>query len=70
MKPFIYYAINKYKIEAYLTIELNGDDPHLVKRDLLKPYIKKFIEDHLNGVDTSAVNNYVNYICTHVSLVS
>lgn len=69
MKPFMYYVLNKYDIETYLTIELNGVDPHLTKRDVLIPHVRRFIESHIDGVDKKSLNEYVNYICDHVSYV-
>lgn len=69
MKPFMYYVLNKYDIETYLTIELNGVDPHLTKRDELIPHVRRFIESHIDGVDKKSLNEYVNYICDHVSYV-
>lgn len=69
MKPFMYYVLNKYDIETYLTIELNGVDPHLTKRELLRSPVKHFIESHIDGVDKKSLDEYVSYICDHVSYV-
>ena len=69
MKPFMYYVLNKYDLETYLTIELNGRDPHLTKRDLLKSPVKRFIENHIDGVDKKSIDQYVSYICDHISCV-
>lgn len=44
MKPFMFYAINKLEIENYLTIELNGDNPHLVKRSLQDVMLRNSLE--------------------------
>ena len=67
MKPFMFYAINKLEIENYLTIELNGDNPHLVKRSLLRCHIEKFVRNHIEDLDKRLLDDYINYICSHIS---
>lgn len=67
MKPFMFYAINKLEIENYLVIELNGDNPHLVKRSLLRCHVEKFIRNHTEDLDKRLLDDYINYICSHIS---
>lgn len=67
MKPFMFYALNKLEIENYLIIELNGDNPHLVKQSLLRCYIEKFVINHIEDLDKRLLDDYINYICSHIS---
>ena len=69
MMPFMYYVLNKHDIDTYLTIELNGSDPHLTKRELLRPPVKHFIESHTDGVNEKSLDDYIDYICDHVSYI-
>ena len=69
MKPFMYYALNKREIEAYLSIELNGNNPHLTSRSLLVFPVRQFIESHGDGLDEKYLDDYIQYICDHISSI-
>ena len=69
MKPFMYYVLNKHEIESYLSIELNGNNPHLTNRSLLVFPVRRFIESHSDGLDEKYLDDYIKYICDHISYI-
>lgn len=69
MSPFMYYVLNRPAIEVYITIELNGLNPHLTRREQLISPVRQFIKSHMDGINEKLIDNYVNYICDRISCI-
>lgn len=67
ISPFFYYIAHEQYIDDYITLESNGENPHVMDRKKLKAYVEKYINLNSHGVDEYKKDRYISYICDNIS---
>ena len=67
LSPFFYYLANQSDIENYLSVESNGEHPHIMSYRALKSLVEKYINLNSHGVDENNKEKYILYICDQFS---
>lgn len=67
LNPFFYFIVNKANIENYIIISAHGELPHLMSYNKLKSIVKDYIYNKCDDINETKKDNYVTYICDHLS---